>query len=73
MRILEKGFAAVQPATKRRVDLDLRLSNQPLDGRIESASSMGSGQVTVRIGLTSVDDVDDEVDQWLKRAYRENL
>jgi hypothetical protein len=33
---------------------------------------MGSGSVTVRIGLTSVDQVDDEVEAWLRRAYDEN-
>jgi len=67
-----RTFAAVQPTTKRRVDLGLRLETEPLGGRIESAKSMGSGQVTVRIGLTSVEQVDDEVEQWLQRAYEEN-
>ena len=68
-----RTFAAVQPTTKSRVDLGLRLANQPLGGRIESSKSMGSGQVTVRIGLTSIDQVDDEVLDWLQRAYDENL
>jgi hypothetical protein len=67
-----RTFAAIQPTTKRRVDLGLRLSDQPLGGRIASASSMGSGQVTVRIGLTAVEEVDDEVGDWLQRAYDEN-
>ena len=67
-----RTFAAVQATTKQRVDLGLRLSDQPTDGRLESAASMGSGQVNVRIGLTSVDDVDDEVQGWLRRAYAEN-
>ena len=67
-----RTFAAVQPSTKRRVDLGLRLENEPLGGRIESAKSMGSGQVKVRISLTSIEQVDDEVEQWLRRAYAEN-
>jgi hypothetical protein len=33
---------------------------------------MGGGGATVRIGLTSPDDVDDEVRHWLRRAYEEN-
>jgi hypothetical protein len=33
---------------------------------------MGSGQVTVRVGLGSVDEVDDEVEALLRRAYAEN-
>lgn len=68
-----RTFAAIQPTTKRRVDLGLRLEDRPIGGRIGSASSMGSGQVTVRIGLTSVEEVDDEIEEWLERAYRENL
>jgi hypothetical protein len=51
----------------------LRLDVQALGGRLESAKSMGSGQVNLRIGLTAVDDIDDEVDEWLRRAYEANL
>jgi hypothetical protein len=68
-----RTFAAVQPTTKRRADLGLRLAGQPPVGRLESAASMGSSMVTVRIGLTSVDEVDDEVADWLRRAYEENV
>src|SRR6266511_1364763 len=67
-----RTFAAVQATTKRRVDLGLRLADQRPIGRLESAASMGSGAVTVRVGLTSVDQVDDEVERWLRRAYDEN-
>ncbi len=68
----KRTFAAVQPTTKHRVDLGLRLADQPLVGRVESAAAMGSSMVTHRIGLTSVDQVDDEVESWLRRAYEEN-
>lgn len=68
-----RTFGAIQPTTKRRVDLGLRLDGQAPGGRLESAKSMGSGQVTVRIGLAAVDDVDNEVDTWLTRAYHANL
>lgn len=68
-----RTFAVVQPTTRRRVDLGLRLADQAPGGRIELAKSMGSGTVSVRIGLTSAEQVDDEVTQWLQRAYAENL
>ena len=67
-----RTFAAVQATTKRRVDLGLRLADRRPIGRLESAASMGSGRVSVRIGLTSVDQVDDEVESWLRRAYEVN-
>jgi hypothetical protein len=68
-----RTFGAIQPTTKRRVDLGLRLDGQAFGGRLESAKSMGSGQVNVRIGLAAIDDVDDEVAAWLQRAYQANL
>jgi hypothetical protein len=67
-----RTFAGVQPTTKRRVDLGLRLADQLPSGRLESAASMGSSMVTVRIGLSSVDEVDDEAADWLRRAYEVN-
>lgn len=67
-----RTFAAVQPATRRRVYLGLRLANQRPAGRLESAASLGSSAAAVRIGLASVDEVDDEVEGWLRRAYQEN-
>ena len=34
---------------------------------------MGSGQVNVRIGLSSVEEIDDEVAALLRRTHAENL
>jgi hypothetical protein len=62
----------VQAATRRRVDLGLRLADRRPIGRLESAASMGTSSVTARIGLTSVDQVDDEVESGLRRANEEN-
>jgi hypothetical protein len=67
-----RTFAAIQATTKTRVDLGLRLTDVPPSGRLESAAGMGSGQVTLRIALEGVDEVDDEVEGWMRRAYREN-
>jgi hypothetical protein len=67
-----RTFAAIQPTTKRRVDLGLRLADQPIAGRLESPAAMGSSMVTHRIALTSVDEVDDEVEAWLRKAYEQN-
>ena len=64
--------AAVQATTRRRVDLGLRLADPPLGGRLEAPWSMGSGAVTARIGLASAEEVDAEVERWLRRAYDEN-
>jgi hypothetical protein len=64
-----RTFAVVQAATKSRVDLGLRLAENP-GGRLLPARDLGAA--TVRIALTRPEDVDAEVLGWLRRAYREN-
>jgi hypothetical protein len=67
-----RTFASVEPTTKQRVDLGLRLANPRPAGRLTRASSMGNSQVTARIRLSAPEEVDDEVISWLRRAYNEN-
>jgi predicted transport protein len=65
-----RTFGALQPTTRKRADLGLRLTaDQQPEGRLERAVSFGQSSVTHKIGLTSVDDIDDEVVDWMKRAY----
>jgi hypothetical protein len=63
-------FAVVQPTTKSRVDLGLRLEHEGTGGRLLAARDLGAA--TVRIPLTRPGDVDAEVLGWLQRAYQEN-
>lgn len=66
-----RTFAVLKATTKSRVDLGLRLDTvkQP-EGRLLAARDIG--QATVRIALTAPAEVDDEVRNWLARAYDEN-
>jgi len=68
----KRTFATVEPTTRSRVDVGLRIPAAEARGRAEPARSMGQSAMTARIGLTSVDEVDDEVESWLLRAYEEN-
>jgi Family of unknown function (DUF5990)/Domain of unknown function (DUF5655) len=67
-----RTFAVVQATTKTRVDLGLRLENTAPGGRLHVARNMSGGGATVRIALTKPGDVDDEVRDWMRRAYEEN-
>jgi hypothetical protein len=67
-----RTFAAVQPTTRTRVDLGLKLANPRRRGRLEQNSSMGSSVVNARIVLKSAADVDAEVEEWLRKAYGDN-
>jgi predicted transport protein len=70
----KRTFGAVQPTTKKRVDLGLRLTtDQPPEGRLEPVKNFGQSSVTHRIGLSSAAEVDDFVSDWLRRAYEANV
>jgi Family of unknown function (DUF5990)/Domain of unknown function (DUF5655) len=66
-----RTFAVVQPTTKSRVDLGLRLDGAEPGGRLQAAGNVASGAATVRVALTGADDVDDEVRGLMRRAYEE--
>jgi hypothetical protein len=66
-------FAVVQPTTRTRVDLGLRLADVSPGGRLLVARNVGSGTINVRIALTSADDVDDEIVDRLASAYRQSM
>jgi hypothetical protein len=67
-----RTFAVIQATTKNRVDLGLRLRDQPITGRLKPGKGVGNGSMTVRVPLLSPADLDDEALGWLKRAYIEN-
>jgi Domain of unknown function (DUF5655) len=62
-----RTFAVVQPTTKSRVDLGLRLEDERPGGRLLAARDLGAA--TVRIPLPRPEDVDAQVLDWMRRAY----
>ena len=64
-----KQFALVQPSTRTRVDLGLRLPGVAAGDRLLDAGSFGSGTITHKVGLSSPEQVDAEVEAWLRAAY----
>jgi hypothetical protein len=68
-----RPFAVLPASTKDRVDLGLRLEGREPGGRLLPARSLGNGSSTVRVALTRVEDVDDEVVDLLAEAYTANL
>jgi hypothetical protein len=67
-----RTFAVVQASTRTRVDLGLRLAGREPGGRLLPATSIGNGSCTVRVGLTAVEQVDDEVVDLLAEAHAAN-
>ena len=65
-----RTFARVQPTTRQRVDLGLRMAGQPPGGRLTPSKIHET--MPLQIGLTTPDEVDAEVLAWLQRAYEQN-
>jgi hypothetical protein len=68
-----RTFAAVRPTTRVRVDLGLRIDGVSPAGRLLDGSTTAGGGINLRVPLSSIDDLDDEVIDLLGRAYQANL
>jgi hypothetical protein len=68
-----RTFAQIVATTKTRVDLGLRLDGERPHGRLLDAKNLGNRSCSVRIPLTALDQVDDEVVALLQRTYDANL
>ncbi len=65
-----KQFGLVQPSTRTRVDLGLKLKGVEPQGRLEASGSFNA-MVSHRVRLQNLDEMDDEVVAWLKAAYEQ--
>ncbi len=66
----KRQFVLIQPSTKTRIDLGLKLNNAELTGRLENSGPFGA-MCTNRIQITEETGVDDEVINWMKLAYEQ--
>lgn len=65
-----KQFAAVQPSTRTRVDVGLKLPDAPASDRLVAApGKVGGGSMTHKVSLYGVDDVNNDLVAWLRQAY----
>jgi Domain of unknown function (DUF5655) len=65
-----RTFARIQPTTKTRVDLGLRLDRQQPSGRLQPSKIHET--MRLQISMTATQRVDSEVRRWLQQAYTEN-
>jgi predicted transport protein len=63
-----KQFAILQPSTKTRVDVGINLKGAEPEERLEVSGSFNA-MVSHRVGITEVNEVDDDLELWLKNAY----
>jgi hypothetical protein len=65
-----RTFARIQPTTKSRVDIGLRLEGSKPGGRLQPSKIHET--MHLQISLASVDEIDSEVLNWLQEAYDQN-
>lgn len=63
-----KQFAIAQPSTKDRFDLGLNLKGTEAAGRLELSGTWNT-MVSHRIRITTPEEVDEELIDWLNSAY----
>jgi len=66
-----RTFARIQPTTKSRIDLALRLEGYKPGERL--LPSKMNETTPLQIGLASLDDLDSEVLGWLQEAHNQNM
>ena len=64
----KRQFVLIQPSTKTRIDLGLKLNDVENKGKLEESGPFGT-MCTHRIKITGLNDIDKEVLGWIKEAY----
>ena len=67
--IRKKQFALIKPATKTRIDLGLKLKDKPTTDRLENSGPFGT-MCTHRVKLQEVNEINNELIEWLKESYQ---
>lgn len=63
-------FAQIRPATNSRIDFGLALKDTKATGRlIDTGGFAKKDRISHRFAIASLDDINDDVRRWLKRAY----
>ncbi len=62
----KKQFALLYPITKTRFEIGINLKGQEPSGKLAAS---GNAMCTHNINVTSIDDVDQEVLDWIRKAY----
>lgn len=67
----EHVFAEIKPTTNSRIDLGLALGADAtkLPARIEAVKNAKGNRITHRVAIGSIDQVDEFVERWLRKAY----
>lgn len=63
-----KQFAIIQPTTAMRLDLGINLKGQAPTARLEASGSFNA-MVSHRVRISHIDEIDSELEAWLRKAH----
>ena len=63
----KKQFAILNPATKTRFEIGLKLKGQETTGKLEAEKP--NAMCSHKLSISGLQDIDEEVIGWLKKAY----
>jgi len=69
--IRKRQFVLIQPSTKTRIDLGLKLKDSPFTNRLENSGPF-STMCSHRVRIESLTDIDTELIGWLQKAYQQS-
>lgn len=64
----KKQFALLQPATKTRFEIGIILKGQKAQGKLEVINT-ANAMCSHKINVADINDIDNEIIDWLKKAY----
>ena len=63
-------FAQIKPTTQTRIDLGFCLRGVTATGKLQETGGEAKGdRITHRITIASIEEIDDEVRMWIRKAY----
>jgi hypothetical protein len=63
-------FAQIKPTTRTRIDVGFAFKDAPATGRlIDTGGFAKKDRITHRIPIERLEEIDDEVVHWLRKAY----
>ncbi|MFT4939326.1 MAG: hypothetical protein ACI88A_002366 [Paraglaciecola sp.] len=66
----KKQFVLIQPSTKTRVDVGINLKGIEPHGKLEKSGSFNA-MVSHRVRIETIEDINDDLLQWLQTAYQQ--
>ena len=70
--IRKRQFFLIKPSTKTRIDLGFKIKDKPVSDRLENSGPFGS-MCTHRVRISSENEIDDQLKEWISEAYEKSV